>query len=182
MTEEMEGSATVDCGHQLCQLGGKSAGGDMSFFQLAFGFNGRMRRRDFWLGQILLAFVIGFIAIILLPVIATALGIPSSGMHVPTYLGWIVPLLVFFPAVAIAVKRGHDRNRPAAWIIVLYATDPAIGLLAPFSSAFRPWLAIAQLAILAYVIVDLGLLDGSKEPNRFGPSPKRPTFAEEAAT
>jgi uncharacterized membrane protein YhaH (DUF805 family) len=153
----------------------------MAFSQLAFSFNGRMRRRDFWLGQILLAFVIGFAAMILLPVIATALGIPRPGMHVPTCFGWFIGLLLLWPALAIAVKRGHDRNRSAAWIIALNAIGVAVELLAPLSGAFRPWLMIAEFAFLAYVIVDLGLLDSSKGANRFGPSPKPPTSTAKAS-
>jgi uncharacterized membrane protein YhaH (DUF805 family) len=153
----------------------------MSFFQLAFSFDGRMRRRDFWLGQILLAFVIGFIVMILLPAIAATLGIPRSDMHILADLAWVIRLLLLWPAVAIAVKRGHDRNRPAAWIIGLYAVEVTVDFPAASSSAFRPWLLIAELAFLAYVVVDLGLLDGSTGANRFGPSPKLSTSAAEAA-
>lgn len=153
----------------------------MSFSQLAFGFNGRMRRRDFWLGQILLGFVAGFIVMILFPVAATTLGIPRLGLKVPPYLGWFIRALLLWPALAIAVKRGHDRNRPAAWIIALYATDAAVAFFSPSGSVFRPWLMSAELAFLAYVIVDLGVLEGSKGANRFGPSPKPPTSTAQAA-
>lgn len=93
---------------------------------------------------------------------------------------WVIRLLLLWPALAIAVKRGHDRNRPAAWIILLYAIEAAVEFLARLGAAFRLWLMIAEFAFLAYVIVDLGLLDGSKGANRFGPSPEPPTSTAEA--
>jgi uncharacterized membrane protein YhaH (DUF805 family) len=153
----------------------------MSFSQLGFSFNGRMRRRDFWIGQILLAFVVGFIVMILFPVAAMTLGIPRSGLNVPAYLGGFIRSLLLWPVLAIAVKRGHDRNRPAAWIIALYAIDAAVELFSPSGGAFRPWLMSAEFAFLAYVIVDLGVLEGSKGANRFGPPPKPPASTAEGA-
>jgi uncharacterized membrane protein YhaH (DUF805 family) len=140
----------------------------MTFAQLAFSFKGRMRRRDFWLGQILLAFVVGFVGMILI-----------GGLGAPASLGAVV-LLLAWPAVAIAVKRGHDRNRPAAWIIGLYGLDVAVSIVPTFNEAFRPLVRAGEIAVAAYVIVDLGLLDGAKAVNRYGPSPKTPDSTADA--
>jgi uncharacterized membrane protein YhaH (DUF805 family) len=153
----------------------------MSFFQLAFSLQGRMRRCDFWLGQILISFAAGFIVLLLLPAIGMVLGLPRSNLHVPRYVDassgafLVIRLLLFWPVLAIAVKRGHDRNRPAGWIISLNVTSVAVEFLPPLSDAVRLLTMIAEYSFLAYVIVDLGLLDGSNGANRFGPSPKRPT-------
>ena len=152
----------------------------MSFLQLAFSFDGRMRRRDFWLGQILLAFVIGFIAMILLPVSAMMLGLPRPDTHFSPLLIWLIRLLLVWPALAIAVKRGHDRNRPAVWIIGLYASYAAVAFFAPSRSPLWPSLRITEIVFLAYVVVDLGLLDGTTGANRFGTSPKSSESVAEA--
>jgi uncharacterized membrane protein YhaH (DUF805 family) len=61
----------------------------------------------------------------------------------------IVNLLLLWPAVAVSVKRWHDRNRSGWWILINLL--PIIG-----------W---------AWALIENGLLRGTAGPNRFGADP-----------
>jgi uncharacterized membrane protein YhaH (DUF805 family) len=128
----------------------------MTFTQKMFSFQGRLRRRDFWLmvavqWGVLIAYWL-FIAIV-----AIALGAGSTmqgqarGPILVFYvvnsilsLGLVASLV--WVGLAIQVKRCHDRNQ-SGWFVLF-------GLI-PFFS-----------------LINLGILDGTAGPNRFGPSPK----------
>lgn len=130
---------------------------------------GRIRRRHYWLAK--LAVVAGiFVLMFVLPNFlspsppsATVPGESLSELmarnerlgeaqgHSP--LGAITTLLslaLLYSSVVLDVKRSHDRNRSG--LFVLLELLPIIG-----------WV---------WVFVELGLLDGTPGPNRFGPSPK----------
>lgn len=144
----------------------------MSFVQLAFGFQGRIRRRDFWLGHILVAFTLGFLVIIVVPTFQIAL---------TPVLVWAIRLPLLWTLLAIAVKRGHDRNRSAALIAALYAIDTAANLASAVVPTLAPWTEALEMVLGLYLFVDLGLLDGTKGDNLYGPSPKTPTTAAKPA-
>ena len=123
----------------------------MSFTQKLFSWNGRLRRRDFWLLSILNAVVFG----VLINVIAAALG----GMVDPNHPGQInsaaLPAFILYVpelyiAFAIQAKRWHDRDKGAIWVLINLI--PIIGGL--------------------WALIECGFLDGTPGPNRFGASPK----------
>jgi uncharacterized membrane protein YhaH (DUF805 family) len=59
-----------------------------------------------------------------------------------------VNLLLLWPALALSVKRWHDRDKPGWWVLV--GLIPVIG-----------WL---------WLVIENGLLRGSAGANRFGES------------
>ncbi|MCW5633834.1 MAG: DUF805 domain-containing protein [Rubrivivax sp.] len=61
----------------------------------------------------------------------------------------IVNVLLLWPLVAVSVKRWHDRDRPGWWVLV--ALVPVVG-----------WL---------WLLLDNGLLPGTRGVNRYGPPP-----------
>ena len=65
-------------------------------------------------------------------------------------LSLVIIGFVFWASAALNVKRLHDRNKSAWWVIVTFL--PYIGPI--------------------FVIVELGILDGTKGPNQFGADPK----------
>lgn len=80
-------------------------------------------------------------------------------------LGWIVYPLLLFPAACILSKRLHDRGRAGWWgFLVVWALAEAWP---------RPvnMFGYAALLVLAATFVDLGLMPGEPEPNRFGSNP-----------
>ena len=58
-------------------------------------------------------------------------------------------LLLIYPAVALYAKRCHDRNKSAWWLLLLIV--PVIGFI--------------------WFIIDLGILEGTKGDNSYGPDP-----------
>ena len=82
--------------------------------ELFTSFDGRIPRGSFWLG-ILGIIVASFAAIFILGAIFAGMG------SVPSIIPLIISLLLLYPAVAISVKRLHDRNKPAMpWIAIFF--------------------------------------------------------------
>ena len=128
----------------------------MNFAQL-FSFQGRQRRLNFWLVAIGL-FIINCIvsAVTVGPTYMALLSgqTPSGGGGgVLGIVGLIVSLVIAWAAIANDVKRCHDRDKSGWWLLLmLLASLTVIGALWP--------------------LIELGFLDGTQGPNRFGPSPK----------
>jgi uncharacterized membrane protein YhaH (DUF805 family) len=122
-----------------------------------FSFRGRLRRKDFWLYHLVLWSV-------LVPLGFFAFAWSEEGRtgEARWWSGVMIALVLFglaqiWPSLAISVKRCHDRNKSGWWVLL--------------------WLVLANLPVisilgLAWWFVELGFLDGTQGPNRFGPSPK----------
>ncbi len=122
-----------------------------------FSFQGRMRRRDFWI-CVLILFIANWI---LQAIVGAALGPtimvsnPYNGMNWAVWTGMmrgmsLIWLILCWPSFAIAVKRCHDRDQTGWWSLLVFI--PVIG-----------WL---------WWLINLGILDGTPGPNQYGPSPK----------
>jgi uncharacterized membrane protein YhaH (DUF805 family) len=107
--------------------------------RLFFSLQGRVNRRTFWLYGVLALLALGIVGMALLEI---------AGMQPVRAERW-VNLLIAWPAVAISVKRWHDRDKSGWWVLV--ALIPLVGQL---------WMLIAN-----------GLLRGTRGPNRFGDEP-----------
>lgn len=123
----------------------------MSITQMLFSFDGRIRRRDYWLYAIGMGVVIG----ILVNVVMMALGGPvDATTGQPNTTAMIAAFLLYIPAIwiglALQAKRWHDRDKGAIWLLINLL--PIIGGL--------------------WALIECGFLDGTPGPNRFGPSPK----------
>ena len=119
----------------------------MDIMHLLFSFQGRIRRLHWWLAGISVGVVIGIVVSVLMPMSGMAQGTPN-----PIFMALIgiIYLVDIYLGLALGAKRCHDRDK-SAWFL-------AIGLI-PLIGAI--WL-----------LVELGFLDGTQGPNRFGPSPK----------
>jgi uncharacterized membrane protein YhaH (DUF805 family) len=119
----------------------------MDIPNLLFSFQGRIRRLHYWLAAISVGVVVAVIGSVLMPMSGLAQGAPN-----PIFVGLlgIVYIVDIYVGLALGAKRAHDRDK-SAWFL-------AIGLI-PLIGAI--WL-----------LVELGFLDGTPGPNRFGPSPK----------
>jgi uncharacterized membrane protein YhaH (DUF805 family) len=70
-------------------------------------FNGRARRREYWmffLVNIIISFVLGFVAGLISPSLA--------------FIGNIYGLAVLVPGIAVAIRRVHDVNK-SGWFILI---------------------------------------------------------------
>lgn len=139
---------------------------------LLFSLRGRIRRRDWW---------VGVLALNLLYIVGTAVLVGRAGGELPadepSAAETALSLLLVWPAVAMGVKREHDRDR-SGWMAVLFSgLAPALFVVSQGVAGTPDWLLIATgllaLAGLAWSVFALGFRDGTPEHNRFGPSPKR---------
>lgn len=121
----------------------------MDFQNIFLSFNGRLRRSHFWLGIVILWVVelVIMMALVFPGIRAAATG----GSPGPLMLvGQLLLLALIWPALAVQVKRWHDRDKSGWWALIV---------LIPFVGAI-------------WVLVECGILDGTPGPNKFGPSPK----------
>lgn len=107
---------------------------DRPLKDLLFSFKGRISRREFWVffGPVIVVFGI-------LDTIAPEVG--------PLILGAII----FWPFLAVSVKRWHDRDKSAWWTLII---------LVPLIGVFWWW-------------IECGFLAGTEGDNRFGVSSNR---------
>lgn len=164
----------------------------MTLREKLFSFDGRLRRRDWWLISIclsLLSILLGEAVRYLLlgpawSVFASgwsaviALSEPRAGL-----LGLAVSLLVLWPYAAVSIKRRHDRGHGAGLVIAAFVwsyaypvalfllplrPDAGMGLIALYSGV-----GLLNAVISLWMLAIFGILDGTEGSNRFGPSPKR---------
>jgi len=105
-----------------------------------FQFRGRASRKEFWM-----FFLINFIIVLLIGMIEGAItGQPKQNSTLLT----IYSLLLFFPYLAATVRRLHDTDKSAWWLLLCFL--PIIG----------------AIILLIFLITK-----GTPGPNRFGPDP-----------
>ncbi len=155
----------------------------MSWGDVFFGFRGRINRRTWWLGFILVE-IAGLAFGALLAYLAT--GNPfapevwerpadRAGLWGPVWLAYFGFLV--WPSTALAVKRLHDRGRPVYVWYAYYALSLALALVPLKASLNAPpngnfGLLALPLAILAgYLFFELGVLRGTLGPNDHGDDP-----------
>jgi len=140
----------------------------LTFVQKLFGFEGRIRRRDFWIYSIL----VGLFTQCLVAVAVFGFGYDRGDQNLALGL----ELLTLWPTLAITVKRLHDRNK-SGWFCLLFYVGPSI-LGEIFGRMEFDWalsLLIGALILIPAIwgIVELGFRDSVPGTNRFGPSPKK---------
>ncbi len=163
-------------------------GGHVSLFQMFFSAQGRIRRRDFWLWIIVAGIVnisINYIANKLLnPGISMLQSIRSVNL-LPSepydFIYWTILIFGHVIGFCLYAKRGHDRNRPAIIAGLYIVLNVCLTLLPKFMDVFMSqqsssavtgvMTTISGIFGLA-ILIDFGCLDGTKGPNRYGPSPK----------
>ena len=143
--------------------------------QTLTGFRGRLRRRDFWVGMILLL----FIEIVLAFAFAGIMR-PTGASELEWAALWLALAILVWGSAALIVKRLHDRDKSALWY-PLFGLAPAIcyqlgvvyssnisNVLSPAQRGF--WLA--GLLLWIWAAVELGFMRGTAGPNRYGPDPR----------
>lgn len=132
----------------------------MDFKFLLFSFEGRTRRLHYWVVAILL-WVVALIANTVLGTNAAMMAavasrdpqVMAAAMSHSMGLASIVSLVLLWPSLANNIKRCHDRNKSGWWLIAYFlACLTIIGALWP--------------------LIELGFMDGTPGPNKYGPSPK----------
>jgi len=114
----------------------------MDWKYLLTSFEGRINRGKFWAGIGVLIAVS-----ILASIIDAMLG--TMGERGVGVVGGIVSVVSIFPALAIYTKRWHDRDKSGWWTLIILV--PVIGFI--------------------WMLVELGILEGTRGSNRFGSDP-----------
>ena len=94
-------------------------------FQKYIDFNGRASRSEYWWFA-LLSFGVSFIPVI----------------------GWIIRLVILLPSLAVQVRRLHDMDRSAWWLLLLVPPITIIGV---------------------FILLIMSIFPGTPGPNRYGP-------------
>ena len=149
---------------------------------LIFSFRGRIPRKHFWLGQLLIyavAFAGGYL-------------IEGPKLWAPGYVSpWLIAwnFLLWFPSLAITVKRFNDRGRPV-WFAAIWLVFNLAGAVAAWLGLWTDpkhftrgaWALLAVLSVAGlWLLIDLGFLRGQRGSNRYGPDPLGPADAADAA-
>ena len=93
-------------------------------------FNGRASRSEYW-WFVLLGFGLSFIPVI----------------------GWILRLVILLPSLAVQVRRLHDMDRSAWWLLLLVPPITIIGVI---------------------ILLIMSIFPGTPGPNRYGPDTMLP--------
>ena len=161
----------------------------MNFIDLYFNPSGRINRSTYWLFGVLLLSVGWWVIYSLLFVFfLTSIGL--SGLDDLSDIEYMLANAVIFVLIfvialpinfwnfyAIVVKRLHDRNKSAWWVLFWYLIA-LLGL--PLT------LGIATLAVWIWALIELGFLEGGHGTNSYGyattgpyagrPSPRRKPY------
>jgi len=134
----------------------------MDWVHLFAGIDGRINRKPFWIGLLVLA-------------------VPEIAAHVLLGERWsaIVSLLIAYPQFALFAKRGHDRNVPT-WVPGVFMAGAVVlslmtlaGLSGSMDKPSPALLAVGiPVALMGLVLlIDFGLRRGVAGDNRYGPDP-----------
>ena len=130
----------------------------MSVWRLLFSFEGRIRRSQWWLVRLSVAFVF-FVLLMTLVAVGAALGaadappsrqVGESGAVLFSLAIFLCLPVILWIELALTAKRWHDRDKPA--VMVLVAFIPFVGGI--------------------WTLIECGCMDGTQGPNQYGPSPK----------
>ena len=155
----------------------------MSWGDIFFGFRGRINRKIYWAGSVLVGLA-GFLFAALLAYLATGNPLAPEVWERPADKGsiWGPVWLAYFgflvwPSAALAVKRLHDRNRPV-WIWYAYYTLALAVSLVPLKPSLwtetnpaSSFLAVPLAFFAGYIFFELGVFRGTPGPNAHGDDP-----------
>ena len=138
----------------------------MSLRALLIGLRGRVGRRTWWLWGIVMPLGMALYFTVLLRVVGLA----------PRHADMVVNLLLFWPTLAVSVKRWHDRNKSGWWTLVfLWApgvTDRLSNKVIEESAIW--WILFLIGAVLSlWGLIELGFRRGTDGENDYGPDPIR---------
>jgi uncharacterized membrane protein YhaH (DUF805 family) len=127
-------------------------------------FNGRSRRKEYWMFALFLM-ALYLVAGSLLLAGGLIGAIQNDTMPEFSPLFWLgigaislLFLATFIPSLAVTVRRFHDRDMSGWWYLAF-----VVGGNIPF---------VGPLVSLGFLV--LMCLEGTRGPNRFGPDPKDP--------
>ena len=135
-------------------------------------FSGRAPRSEYW--WYVLAMVIVFIVAM---IIESIIGINKMVLGVYGPLTVIIMLATFVPNIAVGVRRLHDTNRSAWWLLLLvpYLITAFLTVQAMAANSLAGLGAAGLMSIIALICaiiyIVLMCLPGTAGDNSYGPNP-----------
>jgi uncharacterized membrane protein YhaH (DUF805 family) len=130
--------------------------------KLLLTFDGRIDRLHYWIGTGVA---------VAISVVGSVLGMIVPGVGPVIMLVFNLAALV--PAVAVGLKRLHDRDKSWHWLLVFYLAPALLPLAVGFiSTSLLLPAQIVSLAMIGWCIYELGVQKGTEGPNRYGPAPQ----------
>lgn len=131
-----------------------------------FKFSGRAPRAEFWyffLFNIILAIFIGII---------------DMAKLLPINISSILNIVLFFPTLAVGVRRMHDINKSGLIVAFFYCAFGALIVLSiAYMFLFLPIIAyicnflLLGLFVFGLILLYFAIKKGTSGPNRFGEDP-----------
>jgi len=122
----------------------------MNIMHLLTSYQGRIRRLHFWLASIGVGVIYGIIFSVITNMSMSAVASGGSPNPILGILALVLYVALLYVALAIQVKRWHDRDKSGWYVLV--SLIPIVGFF--------------------WVLIECGFLDGTQGPNKYGPSPK----------
>ncbi len=149
------------------------------------GLHGRIARKPFWIGTGALFLFFGVVSLAVTFVMLRR--DPFAAAFEPTLgdmrrhgFGYLaVILIILYPSLAVLAKRLQDLNWPG-WIAVFFFVPSFAFILAAIfglaGTALQPtpigrWAGIVEHTVHIVTVLALGIVPGTKGPNRYGPDP-----------
>jgi uncharacterized membrane protein YhaH (DUF805 family) len=144
----------------------------MDFSYLFTSLDGRISRKPYWIGLLVMiaAAIVVFIAL------GFVLGVESRAFRVA---GFVVQLALLYPSIALMAKRLHDRNRPTWWAAIVMVPAILQGLLNAMGvigdplnqNALDYLFGLVMFVVGVWFLIELGFLRGTQGANQYGPDP-----------
>jgi uncharacterized membrane protein YhaH (DUF805 family) len=156
----------------------------MNIINVLFGFDGRIRRLQWWLGTIAIEIVVA----VLNQLFGISVEAAPAAMT-PRILALVITIVSLYPLMALTVKRLHDRDLPGTMalpLLLAFLVIPVGDLFGYFDeptqmTPIKLVIVIITGAIGLGYLIELGFRRGDPAPNQYGPDPLGGT-GEAAAT
>jgi len=155
----------------------------MDIKNLLFSFQGRIGRGTFWLTILPVVVAVQIAAYAPLLMVGTESDEMPASFLIAVMAMQAIWVAGLWPMLAVGSKRLHDRDKAGWWLLVFWIL-PFFLFFGGFGYGFTSRgadvsaaLSIASMMMLAgllialWGIVELGILPGTKGPNRFGVDP-----------
>ena len=142
-------------------------------------FQGRTNRTRFWLTG-LGVWLGALVGLACSRVLMFAVWPPLQVLALPLFV------IALIASLANSVKRLHDRNRSAWWLLLFLGLPTVLSLPSEIAKAaaqqdamtFGALCALLGLPFSLWGLVEMGFLKGSVGPNKYGDDPLAPPVAE----
>jgi uncharacterized membrane protein YhaH (DUF805 family) len=144
---------------------------------LFFSFRGRLNRAKYWLAIVIFA-------------VAWKIGEFLEFQLGYEIINFLIFLTVMISGISVGIRRLHDRNKSAWWLLLFYFVPSALFLTAIIlsdrdggtllatvrqgviiGSGVAVALGLSAIAIWVWTLIELGCRRGTPGPNRFGNDP-----------